>query len=340
MRDLYSTLTSHYQAQSMAVIPGGGSFGMESIARQFANDETCLVIRNGWFSYRWSQILETGKIARAVEVLKAEADSSGAFQPAPLDQVLESIKSNQPRVVFMPHVETASGILLPDAYVQAVAKATHDNGGLLVLDCVASGALWVDMKAAGVDVLLSAPQKGWSGSPCAGVVMLSELALERLEATESTSFAADLKKWHQIMMAYVQGGHAYHATMPTDALLNFNDQVQQTLSCGAEDLKQAQIRLGSEIRKRIEGYGFGSVAAQGYQSPTVVVSYTASDAIHSGKGFAALGLQTAQGVPLMCDESSDFKTFRVGLFGLDKLTNIPRTVDLLVEALESLTQPA
>lgn len=339
MRDISTTLKEVYNAQGVALVPGGGTYGMEAVARQFARGQRCLVLRNGWFSYRWSQIFAATELPAEERVLKARQVDSGdqaPFAPAPIDEVVTAIREYRPAVVFAPHVETASGILLPDDYLQAVAAAVHEVGGLFVLDCVASGTLWVDMQDCGVDILISAPQKGWSSSPSCALVAFSERALERIEHTTSNSFAADLKKWLQIMQAYENGGHAYHATLPTDALKAFRDTMRETREYGFDRVKQEQLELGSAVRELLQEKGFVSVAAAGFEAPGVVVCYTEDDRIHSGSGFRSGGLQTASGVPLMCDEPAGFKTFRIGLFGLDKLHNRERTVASLREALEAL----
>jgi aspartate aminotransferase-like enzyme len=341
MNDISSTLKQVYNAQAVAVVPGSGTFGMEAVARQFASAQHCLVIRNGWFSYRWSQILEMGNIPAATTVLKArpiEAGRQAAFAPPPLAEVLASIRAEKPQIVFAPHVETSSGMILPDDYLRAVADAVHAVGGLFVLDCIASGTLWVDMQACGIDLLISAPQKGWSASPCCALVMFSTLALERIEQTQSSSFACDLKKWLQIMQAYEQGGHAYHATMPSDALARFRDVMKETEAYGFDKVRGEQQELGDRVRALLTGKGIKSVAAAGFQAPGVVVSYTDDAEIKSGKKFAAQGLQIAAGVPLQCDEPADFQTFRIGLFGLDKLHNIERTVSTLEQALEQIAR--
>ena len=340
MRDISSNLKDVYQAAGVVVVPGGGTYGMEAVARQFANDAKCLVVRNGWFSYRWSQIFDMGNIPAEETVLKARqtaADARAPFAPAPIDEVVASIHANKPDLVFAPHVETSAGLLLPDDYIRAMADAVHAVGGLLVLDCIASGTLWVDMQATGVDVLISAPQKGWSASPCSALVMLSETALARIDDTTSSSFACDLKKWLQIMQAYENGGHAYHATMPTDALTRFRDSMLETRALGLDKIAEAQRTLGRQVRAMLAEQGFSSVAAPGFEAPGVVVCYTDDDAIHTGKAFLSRGLQTAAGVPLMCDEPASFKTFRVGLFGLDKLNDIDGTVLRLREALTQLS---
>ena len=336
MRDLSSILKEVYHARSVALVPGGGTFGMESVARQFATGKKVLVIRNGWFSFRWSQIFEMGQIPAEETVLKARPLAEGrqqAFAPPPIAEVVATIRKQRPDLVFAPHVETASGIILPDEYLKAVADAVHEVGGMFVLDCVASGAVWVDMQATGVDVLISAPQKGWSGSPGCAFVMLSERARAALETTTSTSFAADLKKWVQIMETYEGGSHAYHATLPTEAITLTRDAMVETREYGFEKVQAEQWELGKRVRALIASKGIRSVAAEGYQAPGVVVSYTDDDGLHTGKAFIAQGLQTAAGVPLRCDEPADYKTFRVGLFGLDKLHNIDRTVAHLEQAL-------
>jgi aspartate aminotransferase-like enzyme len=336
MRDISATLKQVYHADAMAIVPGGGSFGMEAVARQLATGQKCLVLRNGWFSYRWTQIFDMGHIPAASIVMKARPVGSGrqvAFAPAPVDEVVATIHAEKPAVVFAPHVETASGIILPDDYLKAVADAAHAVGGLFVLDCVASGAIWVDMKACGIDVLISAPQKGWSSAPCCALVMMSQAARDRVEATTSSSFAADLKKWLHIMHAYESGGHMYHATMPTGALAAFRDAMQETVATGLELLRDRQWELGTRVRAVMARNGFRSVAAPGFEAPGVVVSYTDDDQLHNGRKFIEQGLQTAAGVPLMCDEPADFKTFRVGLFGLDKLKDPARAVQNLDHAL-------
>lgn len=341
MRDISSNLKQVYNADAIAVVPGSGTFGMEAVARQLATGKKCLVIRNGWFSYRWTQIFEMGQIPAECQVLKArpiEAGSQAAFAPPPIDEVVAAIQAQQPQVVFVPHVETSSGMILPDDYLRAVADAVHAVGGLFVLDCIASGALWVDMQANGIDVLISAPQKGWSASPCCALVMLSAAARERVENSQSTSFACDLKKWLQIMQAYEQGGHAYHATMPCDALARFRDVIKETAGYGFAKVRAEQQQLGEQVRALLTRKGFKSVAAEGFQAPGVVVCYTEDGEIKTGKKFAAQGLQIAAGVPLQCDEPADFQTFRIGLFGLDKLNNIERTVNTLEQALNKVLE--
>ena len=329
MRDIHGMLCEVYQADTAVIVPGGGTFGMEAVARQFARGANVLVVRNGWISYRWSQIFETGGLTAQTEVMKARQTGNASpspFAPAPIEEVTARIRTERPDIVFAPHVETSAGVILPDDYVAAMAEAAHEVGALMVLDCIASGCVWVDMQALGVDVLISAPQKGWSAQPCAGLVMLSSRAVARLEETQSDSFAIDLGKWHQIMQAYLAGGHAYHATMPTDALRAFRDTMRETRDYGFDRLKAAQWDLGREVRAMLAEKGVVSVAAEGFGAPGVVVSYTDDAEIQTGKRFAALGMQIAAGVPLQCDEPADFRTFRLGLFGLDKLYDVEGTV--------------
>ncbi|VVE41268.1 Soluble hydrogenase 42 kDa subunit [Pandoraea cepalis] len=339
MRDISDTLKNVYHAKSAVIVPGSGTFGMEAVARQFATNKKCLVIRNGWFSFRRSQIFDMGGIPSESTVLKArpvEPGRQAAYAPAPIDEVVAAIREHKPDLVFAPHVETASGMMLPDAYLRAVSDAIHAVGGMLVLDCIASGTVWVDMQACGVDVLISAPQKGWSAPPCCAMVMLSALARERIDTTTSTSFACDLRQWLQIMEAYENGGFAYHATMPTDSLATLRDVMKETEAYGFDKVKAEQLALGARIRALLTEHGFKSVAAEGFQAPGVVVSYTDDDGIRSGKKFADAGLQIAPGVPLRCDEPDDFKTFRIGLFGLDKLHDIDGAVARFAKALQSI----
>ncbi len=339
MTDISAMLKRVYKAHSAVLVPGSGTFGMESVARQFAHGKHVLVIRNGWFSYRWTQIFEMGPIPASHTVLKARRIADGpqaAWAPAPIDEVVATILREKPALVFAPHVETAAGMILPDDYLKAVADAVHEVGGLFVLDCIASGAMWVDMKATGVDILISAPQKGWSSSPCCAMVMLSERARAAIDATQSTTFAMDLKKWLQIMETYEGGGHAYHSTLPTDALLRLRDAMAETEAYGYEKVRQEQVALGRQVRELMMGHGYPSVAAEGFQAPGVVVSYTTDPDIQSSKKFLALGLQTAAGVPLQCDEPADFRTFRVGLFGLEKWHDVARSVQHLKQALDAI----
>lgn len=338
MQDILSTLKHVYHAHTAVLVPGSGTFGMEAVARQFANRQKVLIVRNGWFSYRWSQIFDADAgLGGGAVVCKARKQGTGAqapWIPCPADEVAAAIRAEKPKVVFAPHVETASGILLSDDYIRTVSAAAHEVGALFVLDCVASGAMWVDMQATGVDVLISAPQKGWSSSPCCAMVMLSERARQAIEGTSSSSFSCDLKKWMQIAEGYEKGQHAYHTTMPTDALVRLRDVMLETRDYGFAKVREEQIALGAQVRALLESRGFPSVAAEGWKAPGVVVSYTTDPGIQSGKKFLEAGLQTASGVPLQCDEGPDFQTFRIGLFGLEKWHNVDRTVGHLATALD------
>jgi len=339
MCDISSMLKEVYQARSAILVPGSGSFGMEAVARQFAHQKPVVILRNGWFSYRWTQILEMGNIPSKATILKAQRvamESEAPWVPHPIEAVESTVARERPAVVFAPHVETSAGMMLPDGYLKRVADAVHAVDGLLVLDCVASGAMWVDMKATGVDVLISAPQKGWSGSPCCAMVMLSERARQTIDATTSSSFAADLKKWLQVMETYEAGGHVYHTTMPTDALCRLREVMQETRDYGFEKVRQEQQILGDKVRRLLESRGCKSVAAEGFKAPGVVVSYTRDPEIQSAKKFINVGLQTASGVPLQCDEPADFMTFRIGLFGVDKLHQPDRAVDQLRQAMDTI----
>jgi len=339
MRDISATLKEVYHARSAIVVPGSGTFGMEAVARQFATGRKVMVIRNGWFSYRWTQIFEAGGIPSHSTVLKARRTGPGKqapFAPVPIDEVVATITELRPDVVFAPHVETSVGMILPDDYLRAVADAVHAVGGLFVLDCIASGTIWVDMQSTGVDVLISAPQKGWSGPPCAGLVMLSDRARECIDHTQSSSYAIDLRKWLSIMETYEGGGHAYHATMPTDALTTVRDVMAETRSYGFDKVRDEQQHLGDAVRALMTARGFRSVAAPGFQAPGVVVCYTDDAAMQNGRKWMDQGLQIAAGVPLQLDEGADYQSFRIGLFGLDKLHHPERTVAHLAAALDRL----
>ena len=343
MTDISRMLKTVYGAHSVALVPGSGTFGMESVARQFATNQHVMVIRNGWFSYRWTQIFDMGQIPKSHTVIKARRvseSSQAAWAPAPIAEVTAASAAETPALVFAPHVETSAGMILPDDYLKAVADAVHAVGGLFVLDCIASGAMWVDMKATGVDVLISAPQKGWSSSPACAMVMLSERARQAIDSTTSTTFAMDLKKWLQVMETYENGAHIYHTTLPTDALLRLQEAMLETEAYGFNKVREEQITLGRRVRALLLEHGFPSVAAPGFEAPGVVVSYTTDPEIQSSKKFLALGLQTAAGVPLQCDEPADFRTFRMGLFGLDKWHNVDRTLQQLSGALETIAPKA
>ena len=339
MNEVSASLKQVYRAEAVVLVPGGGTYAMEAVARQFATDKSCLVLRNGWFSYRWSQILEMGDIPSEQVVLKASKISDGSqapFKPVDVNEVVNQIKNQKPAIVFAPHVETSAGIILPDDYIQTVAEAVHSVGGMFVLDCIASGAIWVDMEKLGVDILVSAPQKGWSASPSFGMVMLSSNASKKIHDTKSTSYSCDLLKWLQIMQAYENGGHAYHATMPTDAIKHFRDTINETAEFGFDNARQKQQELGDRVRGLLSKYNFISVAADGFLAPGVVVSYTSDKEIHNGSKFKDMGMQIAAGVPLKCNEGDDYQTFRLGLFGLDKLKDVDAAVGRLEVAFKQL----
>ena len=339
MNDVSSSLKEVYNAEKVVLVPGGGTYAMEAVARQFATDQSCLVLRNGWFSFRWSQIFEMGNIPSEEIVLKASRvseDSQAPFAPPNIDEVVELIYKRKPHMVFAPHVETSSGIILPDDYIRSIAAAVHSVGGMFVLDCIASGAIWIDMKDCGVDILISAPQKGWSASPAFGMVMLSSDAAEKINETKSTSYSCDLLKWLQIMQAYESGGHAYHATMPTDAIKHFRDTVNETAEFGFENARKKQQELGDKVSALLERNNITSVAAKGFQAPGVIVSYTTDKEIQNGSKFKDIGMQIAAGVPLQCDEGDDYQTFRLGLFGLDKLKDVDAVVEKLEQAINQV----
>jgi len=350
MRDLSTWLKEVYSAQAVALVPGGGTCAMEAVARQFIGPgDRALILRNGWFSFRWSQIVEAGALTEAASVVKArrpkataaeahdpDADTGAPapFAPPPVEEVVATIRELRPSVIFAPHVETSAGVILPDAYLSALGAAAREVGALFVLDCIASGCIWVDMEALGVDLLITAPQKGWSAQPCAGVVLFSERALARLPDVCSSSFALDLARWLGIMHAYEAGGHAYHATLPTDGLTVFRDTVRETMELGLDRVEAAQWELGKGVRALLASRGIASVAAEGFEAPGVVVAYTDRPEVKSGEAFLAAGAQIAAGVPLRCDEGDDFRTFRLGLFGLDKLSDVPGTLTRLETVLD------
>ena len=337
MNDVATSLKGVYNAQAVIVVPGGGTYAMEAVARQFATNQNCLILRNGWFSFRWSQIFEMGSIPSEETVMKAYQVSKGSqapFAPADINEVVDMIKMKKPNLVFAPHVETASGIILPDDYIRSVAAAVHSVGGMFVLDCIASGAIWVDMEDSGVDILISAPQKGWSSSPAFGLVMLSAKANEVINKTQSTSFSCDLLKWLQIMQAYENGAHAYHATMPTDAIKRFRDTIIEMEEFGFDNACNKQQELGDKVRALLESHNINSVSEKDYQAPGVVVCYTNDKAIHNGSKFSNIGIQIAAGVPLQCDEGDDYQAFRIGLFGLDKLKDVDAAVKRFENALK------
>ena len=339
INDVSKSLKGVYNAESVIVVPGGGTYAMEAVARQFATNKKCLVLRNGWFSFRWSQIFERGGIASQEIVMKAQRTSlvpDAPFAPADINDVVDMIKTEKPVVFFAPHVETSSGIILPNDYIRAVADAVHSVGGMFVLDCIASGAIWVDMEDTGVDVLISAPQKGWSSSPAFGLVMLSAKSKQMIPNTESSSFSCDLHKWMEIMEAYENGAHAYHATMPTDSIKQFRDTIVETAEFGFENARNKQQELGDKVRQLLEKHNFKSVSAEGFQAPGVVVSYTDDKLIQNGSKFSSIGMQIAAGVPLQCDEGDEYQSFRLGLFGLDKLKDVDAAVKRLEDAIEQV----
>ncbi|MEL7208233.1 MAG: aminotransferase class V-fold PLP-dependent enzyme [Actinomycetota bacterium] len=339
MRDCSEGLKDVYGAAAVALVPGGGTYAMEAVARQLTAGRPVLVVRNGLFSFRWSQIFAAADLPSSETVMKARRAGDAVddpFAPAPIEEVVAAIERERPAVVFAPHVETSAGMILPDEYVRALADASHAVGGLLVLDCIASGCAWVDMAASGVDVLISAPQKGWSAPPSTGLVMLSEAAVAAVKDSTSSSFAVDLGKWLSIMEAYEGGGHAYHATMPTDALRVFRDAMVETRAYGLDKLAQAQWEQGDRVRAALADRGIRSVAAEGYGAPGVVVAYTDDPEVQAGRAFAAKGVQIAAGVPLQCDEGPDFRSFRLGLFGLDKLYDVDASVERVESALDQV----
>ncbi|MCB5410558.1 aminotransferase class V-fold PLP-dependent enzyme [Pseudogemmobacter faecipullorum] len=338
MRDVSGLLREVYNGEAVALVPGGGSYAMESVARQFGRGRA-LVIRNGFFSFRWSQIFDMGGFAESVDVVMARASGNqprAPFAPPPIAEVVAKIRETKPDAVFAPHVETASGIILPDDYIRAIGEAAREVGALFVLDCIASGTIWVDMVENNVDVLISAPQKGWSASPAAGIVVMGKRAAERLEASTSNSFALDLKKWRAMMKAYEDGGHAYHATMPTDAIQGMRDAMFETRDMGFAAAKAAQQALGRAVRDELKARGILSVAAEGFEAPGVVVSYTDDPAVQNGSKFREIGTQIAAGVPLQIGEGEAFRSFRLGLFGLDKLKDVEGTVKRLKRALDQV----
>lgn len=339
MRDIVGILRSAYRAHSVAIVPGGGTYAMEAVARQLATGSRCLVVRNGLFSYRWSQILEAGGISSEVTVCSArpvDQVHQAPWRPTPVDEVVATIREQRPDVVFAPHVETSAGMLLPDAYVRSLADAVHEVGGLLVLDCIASGALWADMGELGVDVLISAPQKGWSGSPCAGYVMLSEAGRLAVESRISSSFSMDLGTWLSIADDYQQGKTPYHATMPTGTLAHNARLMIETRDRGFENLRAAQVELGGRVRALLAARGLPSVAAGDVAAASVVVVHTDDEGLRTGARFKQVGLQIAAGVPLKCGEPESFSTFRIGLFGLDKLRDVDGTVTRLEAGLDKI----
>ena len=339
MKDISRILKKAYNADSSVIVPGSGTFGMEAVARQFANNEPVLIIRNGWFSYRWSQIFDMAGITDQVDVItgtQVENTTTGQYIPPDINDVVDRIHTLRPPIVFAPHVETSCGMILPDDYLAQIGQACHDTGTLFVLDCIASGAAWVDMKALNIDIVITAPQKGWSSAPCCALIAMSSRAREMLNDTKSTSYSMDILKWTQVMETYEQGKFIYHTTMPTNALRELRDTMIETENLGFDYLKNRQYDLGMQVRNMLISYGYPSVAKDGYYAPGVVVCYTTDKNIQNATKFRELGYQTAAGVPLQVGERSDFQTFRIGLFGIDKLMNIDDTVNSLKQALDQL----
>jgi alanine-glyoxylate transaminase/serine-glyoxylate transaminase/serine-pyruvate transaminase len=340
MNDINDTLKEAYNATSVIVMPGSGSYGMESVARQWATGKKVMVLRNGYFSYRWTDIFEQTGIPSEVIVVKGQPiDNSPQpqFAPHDIDSVVAQIKAEKPAVVFAPHVETSTGIILPDEYIKKVAAAVHAHGGLFVLDCIASGTVWVDMKATGVDCILSAPQKGWTGPACASLMMLSERGDHATRNTTSTSMVINMRKWLEVMDSYVNGGFAYYTTMPTDALNLFRDAALETKEMGFKKAADAAWALGNECRDMMKSKGLRTVSAPGFEAPGVSVWYT--DQPDMFNKFKAKGFQIAAGVPFMINEPAGNFTFRIGLFGLDKITNKEKTIKTLETTLETLLEP-
>ncbi|MDO5726803.1 MAG: aminotransferase class V-fold PLP-dependent enzyme [Bowdeniella nasicola] len=337
MQRLLDILRTTYAADTAVVIPGGGTYAMEAVARHFFTDKRTLIVRNGFFSYRWSQINAAARLTDTEAVICARQEvneATAAFTPPSIEEVTAAIRANRSEVVCAAHVETAAGMLLSDDYLREVAAATHEVGGIFILDCIASGPLWVDMEDIGVDVLISAPQKGWSGSPTAGYVMLNARARRAVADSTGSSFALDLRTWMDIADAYVGGSHAYHATMPTDTLLANVRAMEETLNLGLDQARERQWELGNGIRQVCEQAGFTSVAAPPWQAPTVAVMYCPDPTIVAA--YADVGVQVAAGVPLKVGEREDYSAFRLGLFGLDKLTDVPAAIARLRRATAQL----
>jgi len=346
MKDLNGLLKNVYNADKVAIIPGSGTFGMEAVARQYATNNHVMALRNGWFSFRWTEIFDMGGEGNGIPsshtVLKAKPTSCEGehtqYAPLPIEEVEKKIKEERPAAFFAPHVETSTGIMLPDDYIRRAAKAVHDVGGLFVLDCIASGTVWVDMKDLGVDLVISAPQKGWTGPACAALVMMSDRAVAKMNETEETSFSMSLKRWSAIMDTYEKGGFGYHTTMPTDGLRDFHEISVETMKFGIPELKAAQLELGKKARDLFDSRGLTSVAAPGFQAPGVLVYYspTGVENPEMMAKFKNEGLQIAMGVPWRIDEADGLKTFRMGLFGLDKMGDIPKAVDTMEHSLDSV----
>ena len=341
MNDIDSTMKEAYNATSTIVMPGSGSYGMEAVARQWATNKKVMVLRNGYFSYRWTDIFDqTGIPAETIVLKGVPADDSAQpqFKPHPIEDVVAAIKSEKPSVVFAPHVETSTGIILPDDYLRKISQAVHAHGGLFVLDCIASGTVWVDMKDTGVDCILSAPQKGWTGPACASLMMLSERGDHVTRNSTSTSMVINMRKWLEIMDAYNNGGFAYYTTMPTDALNLFRDAALETKELGFKKAADMAWELGNECRTMMKSKGLRTVSAPGYEAPGVSVWYTGEPDMFNK--FKSHGFQIAAGVPFMINEPPGNFTFRIGLFGLDKLQRKETTIKTLEKTLDRILAQA
>jgi len=347
MQDISATLKKVYNAKHTAIIPGAGTYAMEACARQFGVGKKVLVIRNGYFSYRWTDIFTRCNIAKGEEtVLKAcpgeEADQPH-YIPMPVEKVLAVIKSEKPDAVFAPHVETSVGMILPDEYIKRVAEAVHEVGGVFVVDCIASGTIWLDMEDLGVDALISAPQKGWSGPCCVGIVALSDRGYARVQERDCNSMVTNLKMWCHVMSEYEAGRFKYYTTLPTDALRTFRDVMLETEAFGFAKAKEAQARLGREVRAELLKKGFKGVPIPKFQSPGVVVVYIPKEMAGRNffQEFKAQGVQIAGGVPWKLGEPATRgpkQTFRIGLFGLDKIMNVDATVKSLTAVVDNIVQ--
>ena len=328
------------------LIPRSGTFGMEAAARSFATDKHVMVLRNGWFSFRWTEIFDhagPNSIPKSHTVLKAQPQPNNGigpvqYAPYPIEEVVAKIYEEKPAAFFAPHVETSTGMILPDEYMKKISDAVHDVGGVFVLDCIASGTVWVDMKELGVDVIISAPQKGWTGPACCAMVMMSDLAAKKMAEAKESSFSLSLKKWTTLMESYENGGWAYHTTMPTDGIRDFHEVTVETMKFGIGNLKNSQLALGKSAHAMLESKGLVSVAAPGFQAPGVLVYHSpcASENPIMLNKFKEYGLQIAMGVPWRIDEPEVMKTFRVGLFGLDKMGDIEGTVSTLENAVDKV----
>lgn len=337
MQSVNTEMKTLYNAEQLVIVPGGGTYGMESVARQFGPGRNAMVLRNGLFSYRWTQIFDQAKGAlcknRTPAVFTAGRQGPGKnspFAPYPIDEIVGIIQKEKPGLVMAPHVETSTGIILPNDYLAKLGEAVRSVDGLFVLDCIASGSVWVDLKQLSVDVAVMAPQKSWSSTPCAALILLGERGLRSLESQKdstSDSFSLNLHKWWCVMRKYEEGAHMYHATMPTDGIRKFHDFLHELKAFGFERAEKAQWEIGRGVRSILKNEGFQSVAAEGFEAPGVVVSYAPNDDFATGKAFLKQGVQVAAGVPLFLNEGVEFKAFRIGLFGLDKLQSPSKVIN-------------